>query len=163
MPFPDPAHLPSAVAEYAYVSEDHTIDITSRTSKLGVRLGLPNLVSVRSASGVYLGLCALRDHSQSGSIGTGRSLCTEIRKTYSPAANGEHSVNCSYFEWNDDKRIAKRAGPKHLDAITRACDIYMPKVKSRKQRCFTLLVLGLSLPENFILPESDGWIDNFNF
>jgi hypothetical protein len=162
MPFPEPGHLPSAVAEYAYVSEDHSIDITSKTNELGVRLGLPNRVSVRGASGVYLGLCALRSYSESDAVKVGRAACTEIVSLYKPASNGSHSVNCAYFEWNEDK-AAKKLGPRHLDAITRACDIYMPKVKSRKQRCFTLLVLGLELPEDFILPESDGWIDKFNF
>lgn len=161
MPFPVQDRLPKAVAEYAHVANDKTADnVVVMVNAASSSLKLNEGTSARAASMVYLGLCVLRDFSSNGSMEKGKEACDKILKEFNPTSSGGVSVNCSFFKEHD--REAKTITD-HLKAVTDACDVYLPRVKSRKKRCFTLMMLGAKNASNIDLPETDDWLKTFNF
>ena len=161
MPFPAVKESPEPPIqpEYAAIGdEDASNKLDSAIGRVMNKLGVPARRPLRAASVVYLGLCRLKHFTDQDSTETGQRLCREILTEYKPGA-GAYSVNCSFFTKPEksDKWVD------HEDAIDRACGVYIPRLKSRKKLCFTLLVLGSRHTDQISLPDDDKWLITYDF
>lgn len=159
MPFPRLKQNPAIQAEYARLNSASLADeVQGRVNQLASFYEVPDVRPYKAAAVIYLGLCRLRVFSEHRKQQDGRGICNEINDRYGPETGGKESVNTSFVVSDGNKSVTD-----HLKAINAACGIYLPRVKSRKKRCFVLLALGSEWNTETSLPPDDSWLANFNF
>jgi hypothetical protein len=165
MPFPsalNPLKQHPTTSEYIRLAatEDHDALLRKASRVAATFKGLADTQPAKAAAVVYIGLCALKEFTDTAKISEGIGACKAIVDKYVGNANlvDGKSYNCSYFSSD-----AAAGFNDHGVAIKRACDVYLNSRRSRRVRCFMLLALGAEYHGKVQIPVNDEWLQNFIF